>query len=61
MCRIKVDPRDSESTRNGTVLIEGATEGSGVLVSKDGNLYTVLTAWHVLKVNHWGRNSNQNT
>lgn len=28
--------------------IEGATQGSGVLVKRDGNRYTVLTAWHVV-------------
>ena len=32
-----------------TVRIEGATQGSGVLVKKEGNIYTVLTAWHVIK------------
>ena len=31
-----------------TVRIEGATQGSGVLVKKEGNQYTVLTAWHVV-------------
>ena len=31
-----------------TVRIEGATQGSGVLVKRDGNRYTVLTAWHVM-------------
>jgi len=31
-----------------TVRIEGATLGSGVLVKRDGNRYTVLTAWHVV-------------
>ena len=31
-----------------TVQIEGATQGSGVLVKRDGNRYTVLTAWHVV-------------
>jgi len=31
-----------------TVKIEGATQGSGVLVERDGNRYTVLTAWHVV-------------
>ena len=34
-----------------TVRINGATQGSGVLVAKDGNTYTVLTAWHVIKPN----------
>ena len=32
-----------------TVRIEGATEGSGVLVSRGNGSYRVLTAWHVLK------------
>ena len=31
-----------------TVRLEGATQGSGVLVKRDGNRYTVLTAWHVV-------------
>ena len=31
-----------------TVRIEGATQGSGVLVKRDGNRYTVLTVWHVV-------------
>jgi len=32
-----------------TVRIEGATQGSGVLVEKRGGGYKVLTAWHVIK------------
>jgi len=31
-----------------TVRIEGATQGSGVLVKREGTRYTVLTAWHVV-------------
>lgn len=31
-----------------TLRIEGATQGSGVLVKRDGTRYTVLTAWHVV-------------
>jgi tetratricopeptide (TPR) repeat protein len=31
-----------------TVRIEGGTQGSGVLVKREGNRYTVLTAWHVV-------------
>ena len=34
-----------------TVRIEGAVEGSGVIVQKDENTYTVVTAWHVIKDN----------
>ena len=34
-----------------TVRIEGATQGSGVLVKREGNRYTVLTAWHVVSGN----------
>lgn len=37
-----------------TVRIEGATQGSGVLVKKEGNRYTVLTAWHVVEDNNPG-------
>ena len=31
------------------VRVEGATQGSGVLMKRDGNRYTVLTAWHVVQ------------
>ena len=31
-----------------TVRIEGATQGSGVLVKREDNRYSVLTAWHVV-------------
>ena len=37
-----------------TVRLEGATRGSGVLVSRDGRNYTVLTAWHVVRDNRPG-------
>jgi len=37
-----------------TVRIEGATQGSGVLVKQEGNRYTVLTAWHVVSGNRPG-------
>ncbi len=37
-----------------TVRIEGATQGSGVLVKREGNRYTVLTAWHVVGDNRLG-------
>ena len=32
-----------------TVRIEGATQGSGVLVKKHRNIYTVLSSWHIFK------------
>ena len=31
-----------------TVRIEGATQGSGVIVKREGKRYKVLTAWHVV-------------
>ena len=31
-----------------TLRVEGATQGSGVLVKRNGIRYTVLTAWHVV-------------
>ena len=37
-----------------TVRIEGSTQGSGVIVKKEGNRYTVLTAWHVVSGNRPG-------
>ncbi|MCP9819880.1 trypsin-like peptidase domain-containing protein [Synechococcus sp. Cruz-9H2] len=38
-----------------TVRIEGTgSPGSGVLVKRDGNRYTVLTAWHVVSYNNSG-------
>ena len=37
-----------------TVRIEGATQGSGVLVKRERNRYTVLTAWHVVSDNKPG-------
>ena len=32
-----------------TVRIEGATQGSGLLIARNKDTYTVLTAWHVVK------------
>ena len=37
-----------------TVRIEGSTQGSGVIVKREGNRYTVLTAWHVVSGNQPG-------
>ena len=37
-----------------TVRIEGATQGSGVLIKRDGDIQTVLTAWHVVSPNQDG-------
>jgi S1-C subfamily serine protease len=31
-----------------TVRVEGATQGSGILVRREGERYIVLTAWHVV-------------
>ena len=31
-----------------TVLIDGEEKGSGAIIDKDGNTYTVLTNWHVV-------------
>lgn len=44
----------SDIARQITVRIEGATQGSGVLIGKDDNLYTLLTAFHVLSPNKPG-------
>lgn len=37
-----------------TVRIEGAIQGSGVLIERQGSTYTVLTAWHVVSENRQG-------
>ena len=37
-----------------TVRIEGATQGSGVIVDQEDDLYSVLTAWHVIASNNKG-------
>ena len=34
-----------------TIQIDGSVQGSGVLIKKVNDLYTVLTAWHVIKEN----------
>ena len=50
------DPADVERVaRTISVRVEGAgSQGSGVLVKKEGNRYTVLTAWHVVEGNRPG-------
>tara|TARA_Y100001978_G_C23686835_1_gene432387 strand:- start:484 stop:2196 length:1713 start_codon:yes stop_codon:yes gene_type:complete len=39
----------SELTKNFTIILDGPTEGTGVIVSKEGKRYRVLTSWHVVK------------
>ena len=41
-------PASAEAARSISVLIEGATRGSGVLIDRREERYTVLTAWHVV-------------
>ncbi len=38
----------NQIARDTTVLIDGVSSGSGVIVSRSGNVYTVLTARHVI-------------
>lgn len=38
----------SQRAREFTVRIEGEEQGSGVIIERDGNTYTVLTNWHVV-------------
>jgi hypothetical protein len=42
-------PQVAEKAKAITVLIDGQFPGSGVIVAKQGNTYTVLTAKHVVK------------
>ena len=44
----------ADTAKQITVRIEGATQGSGVIVDKTRDIYTVLTAWHVIKSNRPG-------
>ena len=44
----------ADAAKKVSVRIEGATQGSGVIVQRGGNKYTVLTAWHVLRSNKNG-------
>ncbi len=46
-----VDRNEIDKSRNVTVKILGATEGSGVLIGHDDKTHTVLTAWHVISSN----------
>ena len=43
-----------ELAKTSTVRIEGAVQGSGVIINKNLGEYTVLTAWHVIKSNQSG-------
>jgi len=51
---VKAGPAPGEVAKQLTVLIEGADQGSGILLLRERNNYTVLTAWHVLKGNGLG-------
>ncbi len=41
----------SAITKPITVRIDGANQGSGIIIDKSGDIYTVLTNWHVVKDN----------
>jgi V8-like Glu-specific endopeptidase len=43
-----------EGVQESIVRVEGAVQGSGVLVQKKNSTFLVLTAWHVLKSNQKG-------
>jgi tetratricopeptide (TPR) repeat protein len=47
-----IDRNEIDKSRNVTVKILGATEGSGVLIGHDDETHTVLTAWHVISSNN---------
>jgi|GEM_PF-6863405 len=48
------NPTVSNFANQITVRIEGAVQGSGVIINRKGDKYTVLTAWHVLSPNKPG-------
>jgi S1-C subfamily serine protease len=45
-------PNVSEIARNITVRIDGGNTGSGVIVKRRGDRYTVLSNWHVVSPHH---------
>lgn len=47
-------PMAEEQARLITVLIQGAVSGSGTLYRREGNQYSVITAWHVISPNKDG-------
>ena len=52
---VKSNEQVADIARSITVRIEGAaTPASGVLVHREGNRYTVLTAWHVVSAQNPG-------
>ena len=51
-CQAQTVERVADIAKKITVRIEGATQGSGSLYKKEGNRYTVVTAWHVLASNN---------
>ncbi|RCJ14496.1 hypothetical protein A6S26_10270 [Nostoc sp. ATCC 43529] len=40
----------AEIARQITVRIDGASSGSGVIIERQGNVYTVVTNWHVVQL-----------
>ncbi|MDB4659877.1 serine protease, partial [Synechococcus sp. AH-551-C10] len=46
---LRANERVAELAEKYTVRLEGATQGSGVLVKKEDKTFTVLTSWHVVK------------
>lgn len=46
---IQANERVAAQAEHFTVRLEGATQGSGVLVERQGNIYSVLTSWHVVQ------------
>ena len=47
-------PMAKEQAKLITVLIQGAVSGSGTLCRREGNQYSVITAWHVISPNKDG-------
>ncbi len=50
----KRDQDISKIAKSITLRIEGATQGSGVLVKREGSLYTGLSSWHLLSQQAYG-------
>ena len=54
---LAIEAQEAKATKTAkliTVRIEGATQGSGVIVDKKGNYYSIVTAYHVISANKIG-------
>ena len=49
LCSSNTLEKINQQFKGFTVKVDGTLQGSGVIISKQGNQYTVLTNWHVVR------------